>query len=110
VNQQVDEDLLPSLNSLGAQTSIASFVDVALRGENDGQEEKHIGEAKYRTFGYFEPNVKSMIIILIFTHKEIWVGYVLSLCYLMYIIILQKFKMMLMHSCTAFLIQKCNND
>jgi hypothetical protein len=65
---------------------------------------------RYRTFGYFEPNVKSMIIIVIFTHREIWVGCVILLHYLMYIIIFQKFKMMLMCSCNAFLIRTCNND
>jgi len=72
------------LNSLGVRTSIASFADVVLRGEGNGQEKKCIGEVKYQTFGYLEPNVKSMIIIVIFTHREIWVGCVLSLRYLMY--------------------------
>jgi len=33
VNLQVDEDLLASLNSLGARTSIASFIDVILRAK-----------------------------------------------------------------------------
>jgi hypothetical protein len=65
---------------------------------------------RHRTFGYLEPNVKSMIISVIFTHKEIRVGCVMSLHHLMYISVLQKFKMMLMHSCTFFLIQTCNND
>jgi hypothetical protein len=45
VNLQVDEDLLTSLNSLGARTSIASFIDVILRGEGDGQKKERIGEA-----------------------------------------------------------------
>ncbi len=57
MNQQFDEDLLPSLNFLGARTSIASFADVALKGEGDGQKKECIGEAKYQTFGYLEPNV-----------------------------------------------------
>jgi hypothetical protein len=42
---QVDENLLASLNSLGAQTSIASFVDAALRGKGDGQEKFFISGA-----------------------------------------------------------------
>ncbi len=79
MNLQVDEYLLASLKCLGARISIASFVDATLKGEGDGQEKEHIGEVKYRTFGYFDPNVKSMIIIVIFTHREIRVGYVLSL-------------------------------
>ncbi len=45
VNLQVDEDFLASLNSSSVQTSIASFVDVALRGEGDGQEKEYIGDA-----------------------------------------------------------------
>ncbi len=36
VNLQVDEDLLASLNSLGAQTSITSSIDVALKAKGDG--------------------------------------------------------------------------
>ncbi len=64
---------------------------------------------RYQTFGYLEPNVKSMIIIVIFTHRKIWVGCIILLHYLMYIIMLQKFKMMLMCSCTTFFIQTCNN-
>jgi hypothetical protein len=51
-----------------------------------------------------------MIIIVIFTHKEIRVGCVMLLHYFMYIILMQKFKMMLMRSCIFFLIQTCNND
>jgi hypothetical protein len=86
---QVDEDLLASLNSIGARTSIASFVDVAMKGEGDGQEKEHIGEVKYQTFGYLEPNVKSMIIIVILTHREIRVGYVKLLRYLMYMLGIQ---------------------
>jgi hypothetical protein len=38
VNLQLDENLLASLNSLGAQTSIASSINVILRVEGDGQE------------------------------------------------------------------------
>jgi hypothetical protein len=45
VNLQVDEDLLPSLNFSGAHTSIASSVDVVLRGGGDWQEKEYIGEA-----------------------------------------------------------------
>jgi hypothetical protein len=37
---------------------------------------------------------KSIIIIVIFIHREIWIGFVMLLCYLMCIIILRKFKMM----------------
>jgi hypothetical protein len=44
VNLQVDENLFASLNSLGDLTSIASFVDVILRAEGDGQDKVHIGE------------------------------------------------------------------
>jgi hypothetical protein len=45
VNLQVDENLLPSLNFLSAQSSIISFTDVILRGKGDGQEKECIGEA-----------------------------------------------------------------
>jgi hypothetical protein len=45
VNLQLDENLLASLNSLGARTSIASSINVILRVEGDGQEKEHIGEA-----------------------------------------------------------------
>jgi hypothetical protein len=45
VNLQVDEDLLVSLNSSGAPTSITSPIDVALKAKGDGQEKKRIGEA-----------------------------------------------------------------
>ncbi|CAM6021690.1 unnamed protein product [Sphagnum balticum] len=45
VNLQVDENLLASLNSSRAQTSIASSVNVILRAEGDGQEKECIGEA-----------------------------------------------------------------
>jgi hypothetical protein len=89
VNLQIDENLLASLNSSGVQTSIASSVDVTLTVENDG---------------HLEPTIKTIIIIIIFTHREICVGCVIALHYLMYIIILQKYKMMLMHLCTALLI------
>jgi hypothetical protein len=65
---------------------------------------------RYRTFQYLEPTIKPIIIIVIFSHMEIWFGYVISLCYLMYIIILWKYKMMLMCSYITLLIQKCNND
>jgi hypothetical protein len=45
VNLQVDEDLLASLNFLGVQISIASFANVVMRDEADGQKKKCIGEA-----------------------------------------------------------------
>jgi hypothetical protein len=45
VNLQVDEKLLASLNFLGAWTSIASSINVAIRGKSDGQDKKCIGEA-----------------------------------------------------------------
>ncbi len=89
MNLQIDENLLASLNSLGAQTSIASSIDATLTVEGDG---------------HLEPIIKTIIIIVIFTHREIWVGCVISLHYLVYIIILRKYKMMLMHLCTALLI------
>jgi hypothetical protein len=45
VNLQVDEDLLASLNSSCAWTSITSSIDVVLKAKGDGQEKEHIGEA-----------------------------------------------------------------
>jgi len=33
------------LNSSGARTSIASSIDATLKGEGDGEEKEHIGEA-----------------------------------------------------------------
>jgi len=45
VNLQVDEYFLTSLNSSIAQTSIASFAEVDVRIEGDGQEEEYIDEA-----------------------------------------------------------------
>jgi hypothetical protein len=45
VNLQVDENLLASLNSSSVWTSITSSIDATLRGEGDGQEKEHIGEA-----------------------------------------------------------------
>jgi hypothetical protein len=42
---QVDEDLLASLNSLGAWTSITSSIDVVMKAKDDGQEKEGIGEA-----------------------------------------------------------------
>jgi hypothetical protein len=44
VNLQVDENFIASLNSSSVQTSIASFIDVALRGKSDGQEKELIGD------------------------------------------------------------------
>jgi hypothetical protein len=73
VNLQIDENLLASLNSSGARTSIASSIDATLTVESDG---------------HLEPIIKTIIIIVIFTHREIWVGCVISLHYLVYIIIL----------------------
>jgi hypothetical protein len=42
---KVGEDLMASLNSSSAQISIASIVDVILKGDSDGQKKEHIGEA-----------------------------------------------------------------
>jgi len=44
VNLQVNEELA-SLNFLGVWISIASFANVVIRDEGDGQEKKCIGEA-----------------------------------------------------------------
>ncbi len=45
VNLQVDEDLLPFLNSLSVWTSITSSINVVVKAKGDGQEKEHIGEA-----------------------------------------------------------------
>jgi hypothetical protein len=68
------------------------------------------GIVKYWTFRYLKPTIKPIIIIVIFINMEIWFGYAISLCYLIYKIILWKYKMMLMCSCSTLLIKKCNND
>jgi hypothetical protein len=94
VNLQVDEDLLASLNSSRAWTSITSSIDVVLKGQRWWARKRTYwwGIMRYQTFGYLEPNVKSMIIIVIFTHKEIQVGCVMLLHYLMYILYCENSK------------------